>query len=254
MGPQGSYLGSRPCIVVLHEVWGPDAHIGKVCKRLGKSGFSATAPSLYKGYESLLTPPNIRRAMDVVWSLSLEERRDKRKMAREVARKGAGSKTQEVLSVLYDREFRDGMLEIVIEAVRDAKARHERVATLGFSLGGGLSLVAATKPGRPDAAVAYCAEPPNPSAFRGIAIPTLVICASRDELMNPLMPAFMEAALAGGSDLLVKTIPNTQHDFFNEGMKERYNRAAAEDAWETVIWFLTRALVAKLPSQRNNSG
>ena len=192
--------------------------------------------------------------MDVVWGLSLEERRDKRKVAREIARKGVGPEVQDVLSLLYDQGFRDGMLEIVIDAIRDAKAKHERVATLGFSLGGGLSLMAATKPGHPDAAVAYCAEPPNLSAFRGAAIPTLVICASHDELMNPLMPAFMDAALTHGIDLLVKTIPNTHHDFFNENLKDRYNRVAAEEAWETTIWFLRRALVAKLPSQRNNSG
>ena len=191
--------------------------------------------------------------MEAVWDLSLAERRDKRKVAAEAARKGADSEARHVLSVLYSQGFRDGILEITMDAVRDARTKHGRVATLGFSLGGGLSLASATKHGHPDSAVAYCAEPPKPSCLEGIETPMLAICASRDELMNPLMPAFIEAALAHGNDLTVKTLPNTEHDFFNEGMKARYNREAAEEAWETTIWFLRRTLGVRRLFQRDNS-
>ena len=70
----------------------------------------------------------------------------------------------------------------------------------------------------------------------------LAICAAQDELMNPLMPAFVEAAVGLGLDLTVRTFPGTRHDFFNETMKERYDRTAAEGAWEATASFLARTL------------
>jgi carboxymethylenebutenolidase len=231
-----------PCVVVIHEVWGPDSNIEVACKRLRKLGFATTVPALYRGHEALLTPRNIRKAMDAVWDLPLDERRDKKKVAAEAAEKGAGAEARAVLSVLYDQRFRDGMLETVMSAIREAREKHGKVATLGFSLGGGISLASTTEPDHPDAAVAYCGEPPKRQAIRRASVPMLAICASHDQLMNPLMPEFIEGALEQELDLTVKTFPGTQHDFFNHNMKERYNQAAAQEAWEITAWFLTRTL------------
>ena len=229
-------------MVVLHEVWGADSHIKGVCKRLRKLGFATVVPPLYMGYERLFTPNNIRKAMAAVWDFSLEERRDKMKVAAELEARGADTETSEVLEVLYDQSFRDRMLGIALSAIDAARKKHGWVATLGFSLGGGLSLAAATKPGGPDAAVSYCGEPPKRQSLAGAGIPLLIICASHDELMSPLIPGFVEAALEEESDLTVKTFPGTQHDFFNETKKDRYNRAAAEEAWDFTAWFLTKTL------------
>lgn len=233
---------SPPCVVVLHEVWGPDPHIEGVCKRLRKLGFATAVPNLYRGHEALLTPRNIQKAMEAVWDLSLDERRDKTKVAAELARNGAGSEAEEVLSVIYDPGFRNGILEITTGAIQDARKEHRKVATLGFSLGGGLSLAAATRPNPPDCAVAYCGEPPKPQALGGVTVPMLAIYAKDDELMNPKVPAFVEAALKYGNDLTVKTLPNTRHDFFNETKTDRYDRAAAEEAWDITVSFLARTL------------
>lgn len=230
-----------PCVVVLHEVWGPDTHIAEVCKRLGKLGFATVVPNLYRGNETLLAPPKIQKAMEAVWDLSLEDRRDKMKVAAELAKKRADKEAGEVLSVLYDQKFRDEIMEITLEAVREARSSYGEVGTLGFSLGGGLSLAAATMPSPPDSVVAYCAEPPR-SGLEGVMVPMLAIYASRDELMNPKVPAFVDAALKHGNDLTIKTFPNTRHDFFNETKKDLYNRAAAEEAWKLTEWFLIRTL------------
>ena len=233
---------SLPYVVVLHEVWGRDAHIDRICKRLGKLGFATTVPNLYRGYEALLTPPNIQRAMEAVWDLSLEERRDRGKVSHELAKRNAGKEAEEVLSVLYDQSFREGLMGITMEAVRDARAEHDVVATLGFSLGGGLSLAAATKSDSPDSVVAYCAEPPQPKDLDGVSTPMLAIYAEQDELMNHMVPGFVDAALKHGIDLTLRTFPNTQHDFFNETKSDRYDRKAAEEAWDLTTWFLAKTL------------
>ena len=239
---KGQRAHGIPCVVVLHEVWGPDSHIEGVCKRLGKLGFATVVPNLYRGHEALLAPPNIRRAMEAVWDLSLEERRDKEKVARELTRKGTESGVKEILSVLYDQGFRDGMMEITMESVREARARHGTVGTLGFSLGGGLSLAAATRPDSPDSAAAYCAVPPRPQDLDGVSTPMLAIYAEQDELMNHRVPGFVDAALKHNVDLTLKTFPNTRHDFFNETKNDRYDREAAGQAWDLTAWFLTKTL------------
>lgn len=175
--------------------------------------------------------------MEAVWGLSLEDRRDGRKVAAELTRRGASSKIKETLSVLYDQQFRDEILEITMNAVRDARSDHGSVATLGFSLGGGLSLATATKPAPPDSVVAYCAEPPNLGPG-GASVPILAIYASQDELVGSKVPAFVDAAIRYESDVTLRIIPNTKHDFFNETKKGQYNHAAAEGAWRLTESFL----------------
>lgn len=236
-----------PCVVVLHEVWGLDSHIAAVCKRLRKLGFATAAPNLYRGKEGLLTPPNIQKAMEAVWNLSLEERRDKKKVAAELAGKGAGG-TAEVLAVLYDQRFRREILEIALDAVGEERTKHMKVAALGFSLGGGLSLAAAAAGAPLDAAVAYCAEPPK-SGLGGGSVPVLAIYASRDELMTPKVPAFIDAALKHGDNLTVRVLPNTRHDFFNK-TKEDFNRTAADEAWRLTERFLAENLRRPPPSKK----
>ena len=232
---------------MLHEVWGLDSHITDVCKRLRKLGFATAAPDLYRGREDLLTPLNIQKAMEAVWNLSLEERRDKKKVAAELAGKATGG-TEEVLSVLYGQRFRREILGIVLEAVGEKRAKHRKVATLGFSLGGGLSLAAAAAGAPLDAAVAYCAEPPK-SGLGGGSVPVLAIYASQDELMNPRVPAFVDAALKHEDNLMIRMLPNTRHDFFNK-TKEDFNRAAAHEAWRLTEWFLAENLRRPPPSKK----
>ena len=244
----GTPLGSdAPCVVVLHEVWGLDSHIADVCKRLRKLGFATAVPDLYRVKVDLLTRPNIQKAMEAVWDLSLEERRDKEKVAAEPARRGADG-TIEVLAVLYDQRFRRKILEITLEAVGEARAKHRRVATLGFSLGGGLSLAAVAAGAPLDAAVAYCAEPPK-SGLGGRSVPVLAIYASQDELMNPRVPAFIDAALKQEDNLTIRVLPNTRHDFFNR-TKEDFNRAAADEAWKLTEWFLAGKLRRRRSSKK----
>ncbi|MDG6949774.1 MAG: hypothetical protein JRM77_08025 [Nitrososphaerota archaeon] len=71
-----------------------------------------------------------------------------------------------------------------MNSIEAARKKHGWVAILGFSLRGGLSLAAATKPGGPDTAVSYSGEPPKRQSLAGASIPRLVICASYDELID----------------------------------------------------------------------
>jgi carboxymethylenebutenolidase len=234
--------GAAGCVVVLHEVWGLVEHTEDVCKRVGKLGFAATAPNLYKGHGELLTPVNIQKAMEGLWELSLEERRDKTKVAQALDKKGVGEEAKEVASVIYEPTFRDRMLDDAVAAVERAHLKFDRVTTLGFCLGGGLSLKCATKSQHLMSAISFYGQPPTTEDVARISIPILDIHASQDEIINKSVPAFVGAMLEGGKDLTLKTYPRTKHGFFNNTRKEVYNRDAANEAWDITRWFLERTL------------
>jgi carboxymethylenebutenolidase len=151
------------CVVVFHEVWGLVEHTEDVCKRVGRLGFAATAPNLYKDRSDVLTPANIQEAMEGLWDLSLEERRDKEKVARSLDRKGVGTEAREVAATIYDPAFRDRLLEDAVAAVERAHKKFSKVSTLGFCMGGALSLKCATR-NQPSASTA---SPPQPKTYQG---------------------------------------------------------------------------------------
>ena len=230
------------CVVVFHEVWGLVEHTRDVCKRVSKLGFAATAPNLYKGHGELLTPTNIQEAMEGLWALSLEERRDKEKVARALDKKGVGKEAREVAALIYEPAFRDRMLEDAVTAVELAHSKFGRVSTLGFCLGGGLSLKCATKSKHMKSAISFYGQPPTTEDVPRISIPILDIHANQDEIINKAVPTWVGAMLDGGKDLTLKTFPQTRHGFFNNTRKEVYDRDAASEAWNIAKWFLERTL------------
>ncbi len=234
--------GATGCVVVFHEVWGLVGHTEDVCKRVSKLGFAATAPNLYQGYDHILTPDNIQKTMEGVWELSLEERRDRVKVAEALTKKGLDSKILDVASLLYDQKFRDRLLDRAMAAVKDAHAKFDGVGTLGFCIGGGLALKVATKSRDPRATVSFYGEPPATPDVSNIRSPVLALYAMHDEIINQKVPAFVGAMLTQGKDLTLKTYPKTRHGFFNDTRRAVYNRNAAEEAWEITRWFLGRRL------------
>jgi len=241
--------GARTRVVVFHEIWGLSKYTMDVCKRLSMLGFAAVAPNLYKGYDELLTPSIVRQAMDVVWDLSLEERRDKTKVDAILARKKPSSAVTDALTTLYDPRFREQLLATATELVERSDARFGGVSTLGFSFGGGISLRVATRTKRLSSAIAYCGEPPEDVSR--ISCPTLAVYADEDKFMNRSVPGFFEAATRAGIDLTLKTLPRANHEFFDHTKKATYNRAAAEEAWGITSWFLERTLGAQIRTRES---
>ena len=234
--------GAAGCVVVIHEVWGLVGHTKDVCKRVGKLGFAAVAPNLYSGHHELLTPDNIQKAMEGVWELSLDERRDAAKVAQALDKKKAGDDVRKVVSIIYDPAFRDKLLEDTLATVERTRSKFENVATLGFCIGGGLSLKCATRTNTIKSAISFYGQPPPTDDVTKISIPILAIHANYDEIINKSVPAFVGAMLDGGKDLTLKTYPQTKHGFFNDSRNEVYDRKSAEGAWEVTRWFLEKTL------------
>lgn len=229
-------------MVVFHEVWGLVSHTQDVCKRLGKLGFAARAPNMYSEHDDILTPDKIQKTMEGVWELTLEERRDRVKVAKVLEEKGVAAEIKEVAAVLYDKRFRDRLLAKAVAAVEEASKEYDRVSTLGFCMGGGLALKSATKSRHLTSAVGFYGEPPASEDVSRITVPVLALYAATDEIINSKAPAFVEAMLGAGKDLTLKTYPKTKHGFFNDTRKAVFDRRAAVESWDLTRWFLERTL------------
>ncbi len=236
---------SRGCLIVLHEVTGLVPHIKDVCKRLGKLGFTTLAPDLFWRHKDLLTPEKILTAMKAVWSLSLKDRYDLRKVKYELARLGSPKETFGVTSTLYSRGFREQMLLDTVSCARFAQSKYGKVGSVGFCMGGGLSMRLATRFTSLAACVAFYGEPPAPKEVARIQSPILSIIAENDEIINSNVPRFVEAAISSGKDLTLKVYPKTGHGFFNDTNEERYDEEAAEAAWELTNQFLERTMAKR---------
>ncbi|HEV2165937.1 MAG TPA: dienelactone hydrolase family protein [Thermoplasmata archaeon] len=81
--PDGEeFPGPHPAVIVIHEIFGPDAHIQDVCRRITGLGYVAAAPDLFTGaLHRLLNPANIAFAMKAFAEAPPELRRDPSKLA-----------------------------------------------------------------------------------------------------------------------------------------------------------------------------
>ena len=154
---------SRACIIVIHEVWGLNHYIENVCKHLSKFGFTTIAPNLYSHNQQLFTPRNIEDAMNVVWKIPLKDRFSHNKLDRVLSQKQSPQRVANLLTLLYTRNFRRRMLSDLKSFVDYAFTRYEKVAAMGFSMGGGLSFKLAAQSPQLNGCISFCGEAPNPN-------------------------------------------------------------------------------------------
>ena len=114
-----------------------------------------------------------------------------------------------------------------------------RVAVTGFCFGGGMSNNLATLLGADLAAAApFYGGAPQAADIPKIKAAILVHHGALDKALVDAYPAY-EAAMKQNSITHEGHIyPNSVHGFFNDATPERYNKPAAEEAWNrTIAWF-----------------
>ena len=198
--------GSGPGVIVLQEWWGLAPHIREVCDRFAREGFTALAPDLYHGREAK-SPDEAGKLM---MALNIEQ---------------------------AERDLRGAIEHLAGHEATEG----ERVGTVGFCMGGVLSLFAAAKnPERVGACVVfYGIHPKVEPPLEDLRAPVLGLYAERDEAVPPEAVRALEARLKElGKSVEVHIYPDTDHAFFNDTRPEVYDAEAAEDAWRRTVQFL----------------
>ncbi len=213
-GRAGGYLslpesGRGPGVVVLQEWWGLVPHIKDVADRFAAAGFVALAPDLYHG--------DVARSPDEAGKLMM------------------------ALNIAQTEKDLRGAVEYLLghEATEGPS-----VGTVGFCMGGALSLYAASKNERVGACVVfYGIHPKVEPDFDSLRAPVLGLFAEKDKSVPPAAVRALEEKLREHARSVETHIyPDTDHAFFNDTRPEVYDADAAADAWRRTTEFLRKHL------------
>jgi carboxymethylenebutenolidase len=198
-------------VIVIQEWWGLVPHIERIADRFAGDGFIALAPDLYHGK----TAGNADEAGKMMMSLRIEE----------AARDLAGA-------IQFLRS---------VEGVNGSKT-----GTVGFCMGGALSLYAACRNRDVGACVVFYGGHPNVKPdLDSLQAPVLGIYGGKDTFVTPQVVDDLDRRLTAlGKRHAFHTYPQQGHAFFNDTRPEVYDAAAAEDAWKKTVAFLQAELKA----------
>jgi carboxymethylenebutenolidase len=200
--------GRYPAVIVIHEIWGLVDHIKDVANRLAREGFVALAVDLFD-----------RKIIS-----NIEEGRQLRQTLTE----------QRIFGDL------DGAFNYLktLECVRP-----DRVGSIGFCMGGGLSLQMACRNKELAAAVVFYGRNPSPiDLVKSIQCPILGNYAGADKGITEADIELLKQTLAEhGKEFDARIYPGAPHAFFND-TRETYRPEAAKDAWERTLRFFNTYL------------
>src|SRR5262245_49188972 len=201
--------GKGPGVIVIQEWWGLVPHIKDVCDRFAAEGFVALAPDMYHG-ESTKSPDEAGKLM---MALRIDE---------------------------AEKDLR-GAINFLLS--HDATVG-DKVGTIGFCMGGALSLYAASKNPQVGACVIFYGIHPNVKPdLANLQAPVLGLYAERDSFVTPAIVNDLGDELKKhGKTAEMHIYPDVDHAFFNDTRPEVYNQAAAQDAWRRVLDFFSKNL------------
>ena len=209
--PEGA-TGPVPGIVVIHEWWGLNEHIQHWADRLADLGYATLAVDLYGG--QVATNPD--DAMTMMKAVKEED-------------------AQRVLGAAVDF------------LASDPRIQAPRRAVIGWCFGGGWSLETALEHPELDAAVMYYGMPETDVARLRSLHHLLGIFANKDTFITPaIVDGFEKSLKEAGVDATILRY-DADHAFANPS-GERYDEAAAADAWAHVVDFLHQHLDGDEPN------
>jgi len=194
--------GKRPAVIVIHENRGLNPHIQDVARRIALEGFLSFAVDMLSPLGG--TPADEDKARDMIGTLNADE------TARRIA-------------------------AAVPFLERHAESTG-KVGAVGFCWGGGMvNRVAVLAPDL-KAGIAYYGAQPPAEQVKSIHAPLLLHYAGLDQRINAGIPAYEAALKAAGKHFAVHVYPNVNHAFNND-TSNRYDKAAADLAWNRTIAF-----------------
>jgi len=202
--------GKRPVVLVIHENRGLNPHLEDVARRLAVEGFLAYAVDL----------------------LSLV---------------GGTPENEDAARELHPKMNQDDAVTALVAAVSFLKSHPEstgKVGAVGFCFGGlMINRLAASSP-ELDAGVAYYGRQVPAAQVPNIKASLLLHYAENDDPVNSGIAAYEAALKANNKKYTIHVYPGTQHAFNNDTGAARYNKAAADLAWERTLAFFKETLGA----------
>ena len=201
--------GAAPGVIVIQEWWGLVDHIKEVVDRFAETGFVALAPDLYDGQ----TTDSPDEAGKLMMALEIES---------------AERNLRGAIDYLLSRDDVTGSM----------------VGTVGFCMGGQLSLYAACANPKVGACVDFYGVHPNVQLdLESLQAPVLGFFAEKDPFVTPDVARKLERDLNNAGKRVEMTVfEGADHAFFNDTRHGVYHAAYANQCWERMIQFFNQHL------------
>ncbi len=204
--PKGE--GKLPGVVVIHENRGLNAHIEDVNRRVALEGFLAMAPDALSPVGG--TPEDPDQARSLMGKL--------------------------------DSQSTIKNYTAAVKYLKTHSMSTGKVGVIGFCWGGGMANEVAVNSPDLVAAVSYYGMQAAAEDVSQIKAALLLHYAGLDKRINAGIPAFESALKAASVNYQIYMYEGAKHAFNNDTTPERYNREAAELAWQRTISFLKQKL------------
>jgi len=240
----------RPAIIVIHEIYGLTPHIQDVADRFAAQGYVALAPHLFSrpGLDEVLTPAAIDAYFRFRATIPPERQADPAFAQQELAKLPPEQRRplEQAAPLLFGGMPRESFTRDLVRAVEYAKSLPfvipEKVGSIGFCFGGGMSLNLACHANLA-ACVIFYGENPNPiDLVANIPCPVLGLYGADDMRINRHLDELVRAMAEFKKDFEMRIYPGAAHAFFNDTRPQVYRQHAAREAWERVLSFYTRVL------------
>jgi carboxymethylenebutenolidase len=200
--------GKLPGVVVIHENRGLNAHIEDVNRRVALEGFLAIAPDALSPVGG--TPEDPDQARSLIGKL--------------------------------DSQSTIKNYTAAVKYLKTHSMSTGKVGVIGFCWGGGMANQVAVNSPELMAAVPYYGMQAAAEDVSKIRAALLLHYAGLDERINKGIPAFEAALKTASVNYQIYMYEGAQHAFNNDTNAERYNKEAAQLAWQRTISFLKQKL------------
>lgn len=205
--------GKGPGVVVIQEWWGLVRWIKSMADRLAAEGYVALAPDLYHG-KTTAEPDDATKLM---------------------------------MAMKMDVAARD--MSGAVTYLKKSEACTGKIGSVGFCLGGGLSLFIATLQPIDACVIYYGVLPGVQPDLSKLAGPVLGHYAAEDGWANPDAAHALEQQIRdAGKQVEFHIYPGAKHAFMNPSPEVtkaggEYNEAAAKTSWDRTLAFYKEHLV-----------
>jgi len=210
--------GPFPAVIILHEYWGLNAHFQDLTYRLAQHGYVALAIDQYSRIGGSVTS-DAALAAQLMAKLSPTD-------------------------VIKDLNAASEYLNF------QEYVKKNRIAVLGFCMGGSHALSYACARRQLRAAVVFYGKVPQ-ETLSGLHCPVLYHQAEHDDWITQGEVDHLTSVLAAQKvPCEVHKYPGTSHAFFNDTRPEVFNADAAAEAWDRTLAFLDTYILADHPGVR----
>jgi carboxymethylenebutenolidase len=203
-----SASGKAPGVIVIQEWWGLNDNIKGIADRFATAGYLALAPDLYHG--KVTAEPDQAQKM--------------------------------MMSMKMDQAAKD--MSGAFDYLKAHGACTGKVGSVGFCLGGGLSLFVSTLRPMDATVIYYGALPGAQPELAKLKSPVLGHYAEHDDWASPAAANALKQQINDASGVSVEfhQYAGTHHGFFNDTRPEAHAPEASQQSWDRTLAFYAKNL------------